>query len=80
MCLCVQVVKLWNVAGEQRGVVRTQTSLLTSQRVGPVTTLAFHPYHLALAAGSLDPIVAFYPIDFHLPALEKQSSQSLGPL
>lgn len=45
-----QVVKVWSAAGEQVGVVRAHTSFL-SQRIGPVTCMAFAPYDLLLASG-----------------------------
>ena len=58
-----QVVKLWSASGEQRGVVRTQTSLLNSQRIGPITCLQFHPHRPLLASGSADAMVTLYPIE-----------------
>ncbi|CAL8465312.1 g4847 [Coccomyxa elongata] len=57
-----QVVKLWSALGEQLGVIRATTSLLDSRRPGPVNTLAFHPYQLALASGGGDSIVNLYNI------------------
>lgn len=61
--VCWQVVKLWSTSGEQRGVVRTQTSLLNSHRIGPVSCLSFHPHRPVLASGSSDSIVTVYPIE-----------------
>ena len=43
--------QVWNVRGEQVGVVRAHTSFLAHQRVGPVKHLAFAPYELRLASG-----------------------------
>ncbi len=60
---CTQVVKLWSTLGEQLGVIRATTSLLDSRRPGPVHTLAFHPYHLALASGGGDSLVNLYTIE-----------------
>jgi len=59
----MQVVKLWSASGEQRGVVRTQTSLLNSQRIGPISCLNFHPHRPLLATGSVDSLVTMYPIE-----------------
>lgn len=56
------MVKLWSALGEQLGVIRATTSLLDSRRPGPVNTLAFHPYQLALASGGGDSIVNLYNI------------------
>jgi WD40 repeat protein len=77
---CLQVVKLWSASGEQRGVVRTQTSLLNSQRIGPISCLNFHPHRPLLATGSADSLVTMYPIEpMHkesagTSALESESS------
>lgn len=59
----MQVVKLWNASGEQKGVVRTQTSLLNSQRIGSISCLRFHPHRPLLASGSADAMVTLYPIE-----------------
>lgn len=57
------MVKLWSTLGEQLGVIRATTSLLDARRPGPVHTLAFHPYHLALASGGGDSLVNLYTIE-----------------
>ena len=57
-----QVVKLWSTRGEQVGVVRAHTSFL-SQRIGPITCLAFGPHDLHLASGGGDSIVAVYQVE-----------------
>ena len=61
-----QVVKVWSMGGEQVGVVRAHTSFL-SQRIGPVTCLAFAPYSLTLASGGGDSICAVYSLDLGRP-------------
>ena len=72
--------KLWSASGEQRGVVRTQTSLLNSQRIGAISCLDFHPHRPLLATGSADSLVTMYPIEpMHresagLSGLETQTS------
>ena len=75
----MQVVKLWSGGGEQRGVVRTQTSLLNSQRIGPISCLTFHPHRALLASGSADSIVTLYPIDAHGHHHAESSSAHNGP-
>ena len=57
-----QVVKVWSMRGEQVAVVRAHTSFL-SQRIGPVTCLAFAPYGLNLCSGGLDKLCAIYSLD-----------------
>ncbi|GAB4817626.1 hypothetical protein N2152v2_004672 [Parachlorella kessleri] len=62
-----QVVKVWSAGGEQVGVVRAHTSFL-SQRIGPVTCMAWAPYDLCLASAGVDPIVACLRVDLAQPA------------
>ena len=76
--MLVQVVKLWSATGEQRGVVRTQTSLLNSQRIGPITSLAFHPHRPILASSGGDAMVTLYPIGSSVPHLEPAASGNLA--
>lgn len=57
-----QVVKLWNMNGEQVGVVRAHSSIL-GQPIGPITCLAFSPFSLQLASGGGDSICAVYTLD-----------------
>ena len=57
--------KLWSPRGEQHSVIRAHTSLLGTQRLGPVTALAFHPYALQLVSGGGDSVVALYSL--HAP-------------
>ena len=56
------MVKVWSAGGEQVGVVRAHTSFL-SQRIGPVTCMAWAPYDLCLASAGVDPIVACLRVD-----------------
>ncbi len=56
------MVKVWSGGGDQLGVVRAHTSFL-SQRVGPLSCLAFAPHDLLLASGGGDAIAAIYTIE-----------------
>ena len=68
--------KLWSANGDQRGVVRTQSSLLASQRMGAIACLSFHPHRALLASGSADSIVTLYPIENSIGMGVEQSATS----
>ena len=46
--------------GRELNSVRHHTGLILGQRIGPVSSLAFHPYRLILAAGATDSIISMY--------------------
>lgn len=57
-----QYIKVFNFAGECLVTIRYHDGWL-GQRIGPVTCLAFHPYHMLLAVGYADPMVSIYAAD-----------------
>ena len=61
-----QVIKVFNFQGEQLSVIRYHNSFL-GQRIGPVSSLGFHPYKVYLAAGATDSNVSIYSGDSGLP-------------
>lgn len=54
-----EVVKVFNLEGEQLGIIKYQTSFM-AQKIGPVSCLAFHPYQVLLAAGAAGSSVSLY--------------------
>lgn len=54
-----QFIKTFSMTGEQLSMVRYHSSFL-GQRIGPVSSLHFHPYDILLAAGASDSIVSVY--------------------
>eukprot|EP00271_Cylindrocystis_brebissonii_P008119 TRINITY_DN22146_c0_g1_i1.p1 TRINITY_DN22146_c0_g1~~TRINITY_DN22146_c0_g1_i1.p1 ORF type:complete len:1612 (-),score=347.58 TRINITY_DN22146_c0_g1_i1:1787-6622(-) len=54
-----QYIKVFNMSGDQLSMVRYHNSFL-GQRIGPVTSLHFHPYSVLLAAGASDSVVSIY--------------------
>eukprot|EP00850_Spirogloea_muscicola_P012963 SM000086S23015 [mRNA] locus=s86:21057:31095:- [translate_table: standard] len=54
-----QYIKVFSTGGEQLSMVRYHNSFL-GQRIGPVSSLHFHPYSVLLAAGASDSIVSIY--------------------
>lgn len=56
------VVKLWSAGGEPAGPAVRAHGPLLGARVGPVETLAFHPYRGLLASAGRDPFVAVFSL------------------
>ena len=56
------VVKLWSGEGEAAGPAVRAHGPLLGARVGPVDTLAFHPYRGLLASAGRDPFVAVFSL------------------
>eukprot|EP00741_Cyanophora_paradoxa_P021268 tig00021348_g20528.t1 len=54
-----QFVKIMSFAGETLSMIRFHEGFL-GQRIGPVSSLAFHPHRLTLASGSTDSVVSIY--------------------
>lgn len=54
-----QQVKLWSNSGELISEIRYHDGFL-GQRIGPVSSLAFHPHRLYMAVGALDSIVSLH--------------------
>jgi len=54
-----QHIKVYNMNGETLNTIRYHEGFL-GQRIGPISTLAFHPYHTMLAAGSTDSLVSIF--------------------
>jgi regulatory associated protein of mTOR len=54
-----QRIKVMNFNGDELSVIRYHDGFL-GQRIGPVSSLAFHPYHVLLAAGATDSLVSIY--------------------
>eukprot|EP01120_Amphizonella_sp_Union-15-10_P002854 TRINITY_DN13145_c0_g1_i1.p1 TRINITY_DN13145_c0_g1~~TRINITY_DN13145_c0_g1_i1.p1 ORF type:complete len:369 (-),score=39.60 TRINITY_DN13145_c0_g1_i1:6-1064(-) len=57
-----QRLKIMNFNGDELSVVRFHDGFLR-QRIGPVSCLAFHPYHTLLGVGSTDAIVSIFAGD-----------------
>ena len=72
--MCLQMVKLWNIRGEEQGSpIRIHTHLLAA-RPGAISHLAFHPHRLQLAAATDDPFVTLF--ELHQPALDSLARAS----
>eukprot|EP01119_Soliformovum_irregulare_P024456 TRINITY_DN876_c0_g1_i1.p1 TRINITY_DN876_c0_g1~~TRINITY_DN876_c0_g1_i1.p1 ORF type:complete len:1236 (+),score=415.18 TRINITY_DN876_c0_g1_i1:59-3766(+) len=54
-----QKIKVVNMDGEDISLIRYHDGFL-GQRVGPITSVAFHPYRLLMAAGAIDCLVSVY--------------------
>lgn len=54
-----QRIKVMNFNGDELSIIRYHDGFL-GQRIGPVSSLAFHPYHVLLAAGATDSLVSIY--------------------
>lgn len=54
-----QRIKVMNLNGEEVSVIRHHEGFL-GQRIGPVSSLAFHPYLVLLGAGSTDSVASIY--------------------
>ncbi|CAH2074657.1 unnamed protein product [Thlaspi arvense] len=54
-----QLIKVFNLEGEQLGIIKYQTSFM-AQKIGPVSSLTFHPYQVLLAAGAAGSLVSLY--------------------
>lgn len=73
----MQMVKLWNVRGEEQGSpIRIHTSLLAA-RPGPISHLAFHPHRLQLAAATADPFLTLF--ELRHPRLDTAQPPSPAP-
>lgn len=55
-----QFIKILTLSGEQIGNIIKYYDGFLGQRIGPVSSLAFHPHKLLLAASSTDGIVSLY--------------------
>ncbi|CAK4081189.1 unnamed protein product [Aphanomyces euteiches] len=54
-----QFIKVFRQDGDQLALIRYHEGFL-GERIGPVSSLAFHPHRLVLAAGATDSLVAIY--------------------
>jgi regulator-associated protein of mTOR len=54
-----QFVKVFNTSGESLSTFYYHDGFL-GQRIGPISSLEFHPYRMCLAAGSTDSIISIY--------------------
>eukprot|EP00002_Diphylleia_rotans_P019938 TRINITY_DN3858_c0_g2_i1.p1 TRINITY_DN3858_c0_g2~~TRINITY_DN3858_c0_g2_i1.p1 ORF type:complete len:1260 (+),score=219.57 TRINITY_DN3858_c0_g2_i1:53-3832(+) len=54
-----QHIKIFNTKAETLNILQYHNGFL-GQRIGVVSSLAFHPHHLLLAAGSADSIISIY--------------------
>jgi regulator-associated protein of mTOR len=54
-----QRIKVFNQNGDELSLIRYHDGFL-GQRIGPVSALNFHPYHILLAAGATDSLVSIY--------------------
>ena len=57
-----QLIKVFSLEGEQLGTIRYQHTFM-AQKIGSVSCLTFHPYHVLLAAGAADACVSIYADD-----------------
>lgn len=57
-----QLIKVFSLEGEQLGTIRYHPTFM-AQKIGPVSSLTFHPYQVLLAAGAADPFVTLYADD-----------------
>ncbi|KAM2045812.1 hypothetical protein ACFX1T_009964 [Malus domestica] len=57
-----QLIKVFSLEGEQLGTIRYYPSFM-AQKIGPVSSLAFHPYEVLLAAGAADACASIYADD-----------------
>eukprot|EP01038_Epipyxis_sp_PR26KG_P006077 gene6077-8370_t len=55
-----QFIKILTLSGEQLGNIIKYHDGFLGQRIGPVSSVAFHPYKMLLAAGATDSIVSIY--------------------
>lgn len=54
-----QRIKVLNFDGDELSVIKYHEGFL-AQRIGPVSSLTFHPYYILLGAGSTDNVVSIY--------------------
>jgi len=54
----VKIVSYLN--GTELSSIRYHTNLIIGQRIGPISSLSFHPHRLILAAGATDSIISMY--------------------
>ncbi|KAI3819124.1 hypothetical protein L1987_12948 [Smallanthus sonchifolius] len=62
-----QLIKVFNLEGEQLGTIRYSPPTFMAQKIGPVSCLAFHPYQILLASGSADACVSIYADEISPP-------------
>ena len=55
-----QFIKILTLGGDQLGSIIKYHEGFLGQRIGPVSSLAFHPTRLLLAAGATDSIVSIF--------------------
>lgn len=67
-----QFIKVFNTKGDQLSMIYYHEGFL-GQRIGPITSLAFHPYKLCLSAGSSDSIISIYSGDLNFIEKMKRS-------
>jgi len=65
-----QRIKVMNFDGEEISIIRYHDGFL-GQRIGPVSSLCFHPFKIMLAAGATDSIVSIYAGEIHKPKISK---------
>jgi regulator-associated protein of mTOR len=66
-----QLIKVVNLEGKGLSTIYYHEGFL-SQRIGPIASLAFHPYRICLAAGASDSIVSLYTGDSRLSKKNKK--------
>jgi len=54
-----QKIKVYNFSGEEMNEIRYHDGFL-AQRIGPVSSLTFHPYIYSMAGGATDSLVSLY--------------------
>ncbi|XP_011623063.1 regulatory-associated protein of TOR 2 isoform X1 [Amborella trichopoda] len=62
-----QRIKVFSLSGDQLCSIRYYHTTFIGQRIGPVTSLAFHPYSVLLAVASADQLVSIYADDTFQP-------------
>eukprot|EP01125_Pyxidicula_operculata_P020493 TRINITY_DN758_c0_g1_i3.p3 TRINITY_DN758_c0_g1~~TRINITY_DN758_c0_g1_i3.p3 ORF type:complete len:296 (+),score=69.60 TRINITY_DN758_c0_g1_i3:243-1130(+) len=61
-------IKVFNFSGEKLSMIKYHDGFL-GQKIGPVSSLCFHPYKATLAAGATDSIVSIYAADTKTPSI-----------
>jgi len=61
-----QRIKIMNFNGDSLSLIRYHDGFL-GQRIGPISSLCFHPYGVMLSAGATDSIVSIYAGDQNKP-------------
>lgn len=57
-----QYISVYNMEGSPLNTIKYHEGFM-GPRIGPVSCLAFHPYRVSLAAGSMDSSISVYSID-----------------